>query len=58
VARKRLASCGRFLYEVEVNEGGAMVERRAQLVGLRGREIALRLQHEEIRGRTTGFFTF
>jgi hypothetical protein len=35
-----------------------MVERRAQLVGLRGREIALRLQHEEIRGRTTGFFMF
>jgi len=25
-----------------------MVERRAQLVRLRGREIALRLQHEEI----------
>ena len=37
-----------ILYELEVNEGGAMVERRAQLVGLRGREIALRLQHEEI----------
>ena len=28
-----------------------MVERRTQLVGLRGREIALRLQHEEIRGQ-------
>ena len=29
----------RLALPIEVNEGGAMVERRAQLVGLRGREI-------------------